>query len=203
MTNDQGTGPLPHGLELAPGVPHVHEDGTECSIAHGEVVSERPADRHLVAVYASDMATYLLAWGRELGFDTALLEPEPVKVTDAHRANADAVLHDPAEVPIDTMTDVVVTDHHRNDLGPVMAPLLKARPRWLGIMGSPRHVGPHAAALGAEGIDPALIATVHRPIGLDIGSKAPAEIALSTLAGLLADRNGRSGGTPHDVAATR
>jgi xanthine dehydrogenase accessory factor len=37
---------------------------------------------------------------------------------------------------------------------------------------------------------------VHRPIGLDIGSRAPAEIALSTLAGLLADRNGRSG-APH------
>jgi xanthine dehydrogenase accessory factor len=38
---------------------------------------------------------------------------------------------------------------------------------------------------------------VHRPIGLDIGSRAPAEIALSTLAGLLADRNGRSGGFAH------
>jgi len=32
---------------------------------------------------------------------------------------------------------------------------------------------------------------VHWPIGLDIGS---VEIALSTMAGLLADRNGRPGG---------
>ena len=38
---------------------------------------------------------------------------------------------------------------------------------------------------------------MHRPIGLDIGSKAPAEIAVSTLAGLLADRNGRAGGFAH------
>ena len=41
------------------------------------------------------------------------------------------------------------------------------------------------------------IALVHRPIGLDIGSREPAEIALSTLAGLLADRNGRPGGFAH------
>ena len=49
------------------------------------------------------------------------------------------------------------------------------------------------AALTALGVPPEEIARVHRPIGLDIGSKTPPEIALSTLAGLLADRNGRSG----------
>jgi len=35
---------------------------------------------------------------------------------------------------------------------------------------------------------------VLRPIGLNIGSRSPPEIAVSTLAGLLADRNGRPGG---------
>ena len=38
------------------------------------------------------------------------------------------------------------------------------------------------------------IARVHRPIGLNIGSRIPPEIAVATLAGLLADRNGRPGG---------
>jgi xanthine/CO dehydrogenase XdhC/CoxF family maturation factor len=38
------------------------------------------------------------------------------------------------------------------------------------------------------------ISRVHRPIGLNIGSHTPAEIALATLAGLIADRNGRPGG---------
>jgi xanthine dehydrogenase accessory factor len=35
---------------------------------------------------------------------------------------------------------------------------------------------------------------VHRPIGLNIGSKAPAEIAIATIAGLIAERNGAPGG---------
>jgi xanthine/CO dehydrogenase XdhC/CoxF family maturation factor len=38
------------------------------------------------------------------------------------------------------------------------------------------------------------IARVHRPIGLNIGARTPAEIAIATLAGLIADRNGRPGG---------
>jgi xanthine/CO dehydrogenase XdhC/CoxF family maturation factor len=61
-------------------------------------------------------------------------------------------------------------------------------------MGSPRHTAPHVAALKERGFDDSDIARVHRPIGLDIGSRSPAEIAIATLAGLIADRNGRAGG---------
>ncbi|GGI09802.1 XdhC family protein [Egicoccus halophilus] len=167
-----------------------------CEVAHGTAADtgDMPeAARRLVAVYAGAVASYLLHWGREVGFQTVLLEPDRALVTRGHRAGADAVHHDPSQVSLHD-ADVVVTDHHRGDLGAVMAPLVRARPRWIGILGSPRHDGPHHAALAAEGVDEALIATVRRPIGLDIGSKTPAEIALSTLAGLLADRNGRAGG---------
>jgi xanthine dehydrogenase accessory factor len=43
-------------------------------------------------------------------------------------------------------------------------------------------------------VSEAEIARVHRPVGLNIGSRTPAEIAVATLAGLIADRNGRPGG---------
>jgi xanthine dehydrogenase accessory factor len=89
---------------------------------------------------------------------------------------------------------VVVTDHNREELGRLLRDALAARTRWIGLMGNPRHEGPHVAALTALGVPPAEIARVHRPIGLDIGSKSPAEIAVSTVAGLLADRAGRAGG---------
>ena len=93
--------------------------------------------------------------------------------------------------------DVVVTDHHRDELGELLRDALVRPARWIGVMGNPRHEGPHVAALTALGVPPEQIARVHRPIGLDIGSRAPAEIAVSTLAGLLADRNGRAGGFAH------
>jgi xanthine dehydrogenase accessory factor len=177
--------------------PHVddgHADGSDCATAHGEAADDRPPAGTLVAVYAGPVAEVLLRWGRELGYRTVLFEPDPDRPSDTHRAAADEVVTDAGDLHLDATTDVVVTDHHRDRLGPVMAPLVRARPRWIGIMGSPRHAGPHVAALAAEGVDDVLVATVHRPIGLDIGSRTPAEIALSTLAGLVADRNGRTGG---------
>lgn len=167
-----------------------------CAVAHAAAPAAVPADRRLVVVYATALGSFLAHWGRELGFAATLLEPQTSSVTRAHRAGVDAVLHDPAQVPVDATTDVVVTDHHRDDLGAVMTPLVHAQPRWIGIIGSPRHEGPHVAALTAAGVDAAMIATVQRPIGVDIGSRTPPEIALSILAGLIADRNGRGGGLP-------
>jgi xanthine dehydrogenase accessory factor len=188
-TSNDPTGdvrPEPHRHDPLP-----HEHGAECAVAHGDAPLPDHPDRELVAVYATALASYLLHWGRELGFRTTLVEPDPERVTRGHGASADGVFHDPWNAPVGRHTDVVVTDHHRDDLGPTMAPLVRASPRWIGIIGSVRHDGPHVGALADQGVDDRLIATVRRPIGLDIGSKAPAEIALSVLAGLLADRNGR------------
>jgi len=102
------------------------------------------------------------------------------------------VAADPAVLHGDA--DVVVTDHHRAELGPVLRDVLAGTPRWIGVMGNARHAGPHVPALAELGVPDAEIARVHRPIGLNIGSRTPPEIALSALAGLLADRNDRPGG---------
>ncbi|MBB5157714.1 XdhC family protein [Saccharopolyspora phatthalungensis] len=158
-----------------------------CAVAHGEVPVE-PGGRTLAAVFASPVAEYLLRYGRDLGFRPLLIEPDAER---AASAGPDAV----SAVPeLDADADVVVTDHHRAELGPVLREVLKHDVRWVGIMGNPRHVGPHVAALQDLGVPDAEIKRVHRPIGLNIGSRTPPEIAIATLAGLLADRNGKPGG---------
>ena len=154
------------------------------------------ADRLLVAVFASPVAEVLVRWGAELGFRTVLVEPGDLAV----EVRADRTVQGFAELDdelADGTADVVVTDHHRDELGELLRDALARPARWIGVMGNPRHEGPHIAALTALGVPPEEIARVHRPIGLDIGSKQPAEIAVSTLAGLLADRNGRAGGFAH------
>jgi xanthine dehydrogenase accessory factor len=154
------------------------------------------ADRLLVAVFASPVAQILVRWGSELGFRTVLVEPgvADVEVPADRTVAGFAELDD--ELAAGT-ADVVVTDHHRDELGELLRDALARPTRWIGVMGNPRLEGPHVAALAALGVPEAEVARVHRPIGLDIGSRAPAEIAVSTLAGLLADRNGRSGGFAH------
>ena len=158
-----------------------------CGVAHGSPAPEATG-RVLVAVFASPVAEVLLRWAPELGFRAVLLDPDPARGADATGLSDLADLAD---------ADLVVTDHHRPELGEVLRDALAREVRWVGVMGNPRHEGPHVAALAALGVPPEEVARVHRPIGLDIGSRAPAEIALSTLAGLLADRNGRAGGFAH------
>ena len=149
-------------------------DSQACALAHG-AVSPAPDGRAVVAVFDSPVATHLLHFAATLGFQVALTE-------------------DLQGVEVTKNTDIVVTDHDRAELGVVLQAALATDARWIGVMGSPRHTAPHIAALQQLGVAAADIARVHRPIGLNIGSRTPAEIALATLAGLVADRNDRPGG---------
>jgi xanthine/CO dehydrogenase XdhC/CoxF family maturation factor len=180
-------------VDPACAVAHSDVPGPADALAHGQAPA--PVDgRTLVAVFASPVARSLLHFARDTGFRTVLYEPLPDRVTDADRGVADVVVGaaDPALLHPDA--DVVVTDHHRAELGEVLRDVLAGTPRWVGVMGNPRHAGPHVEALTALGVPTADIDRVHRPIGLNIGSRTPPEIALSALAGLLADRNDRPGG---------
>ncbi|GAA3345268.1 XdhC family protein [Amorphoplanes nipponensis] len=150
--------------------------------------------RRLVAVFSSPVAEVLLRFGVELGFRSVLVEPDPTRLLGPPRPHGDTFVSDLAAARIDEHTDVVLTDHHRPEIGAVLKEVLAGRPRWVGIVGNPKHEGPHVAALKELGVGDEDIARVHRPVGLNIGSRAPAEIAVAILAGLLADRNDRPGG---------
>jgi len=174
---------------------HSHEEDPTCAVAHGAVPTPAvsgAAERTLVAVFASPVAGYLLRYGADVGFRGFLLEPDEARAAGAAALGFPVLTAAPDD--LDDTVDVVVTDHHRPELGVVLRDALGTKARWIGLMGNPRHVGPHVEMLTELGVPAAEIARVHRPIGLNIGSRTPPEIALSALAGLLADRNGRSGG---------
>ncbi|MEU8074282.1 XdhC family protein [Catellatospora citrea] len=164
-----------------------------CAAAHGDLPAQHGA-RTLVAVFASPVADLLLHFGHDLGYRTVLVEPDLHRIETATRPDhlrlASSV--DPSFADADA--DVVVTDHDRPELGAILDAALQTRARWIGVMGSPRHTAPHVAALRERGVAETAVARVHRPIGLNIGSRTPAEIAVATLAGLIADRNDRPGG---------
>jgi xanthine dehydrogenase accessory factor len=169
------------------------DEDPACAVARGDQPGS-DEDRRLVVVFASAVARHMMHFGRHLGYETVLVDPAGAE----EEADADTVVTTVDQVEIDANSDVVVTDHHRPELGPVLRDVLKYAPRWVGVMGSPRHVAPHVAALTELGVSQTDIDRVHRPIGLNIGSRTPPEIALATLTGLIADRTGHPGGFVFD-----
>jgi xanthine dehydrogenase accessory factor len=168
---------------------HVHD--ASCAVAHG-AAPPPVATKALAAVFASPVASYLLRYGADAGYRVILVEPDPerAKAADTERVE---LVDSLAGIAGDNV-DVVVTDHHRPELGVHLRDALAGGARWVGIMGNPRHPAPHVPALTELGVTASEISKVHRPIGVNIGSKTPPEIAISTLAGLIADRNGKPGG---------
>ena len=150
--------------------------------------------RKLVAVFQSPVSDFLLRLGIDLGFHSVLVEPDPSRLSVLPQPQGDKVVRDLAAAGLDEHTDVVLTDHHRAEIGPILQEALAARTRWIGIMGKPSIEGPHVAALRGLSVPDEQITRVHRPVGLNIGSRTPAEIAVATLAGLIADRNNKPGG---------
>jgi xanthine dehydrogenase accessory factor len=150
--------------------------------------------RRLVVVFESAIAEAMLRLAVEVGFQSVLVEPDTTELQGTPRPHGDLFVSDLAAAHLDADTDVVLTDHNRSELGPILKEALKATTRWVGIVGNPKKEGPHVAALRSLGVPDEQIARVHRPVGLNIGSRTPAEIAIATLAGLIADRNQRPGG---------
>jgi xanthine dehydrogenase accessory factor len=194
MAEENDTCSVAHG-GTSQAVPHATPQATLHATAPGSAPaagSVAPAgDRALAAVFASPVAGFLLRYAADVGYRGVLVEPDRARASGARMAGFTV-----ADLMPDNLdgADVVVTDHHREELGYLLRDALAAKARWVGIMGNPHHAGPHVAALEALGVAPGDIARVHRPIGLNIGSRTPPEIAISTLAGLLADRNSRPGG---------
>jgi len=93
-----------------------------------------------------------------------------------------------AGFPFDAATyAVIMTRGHLLDLACVRAVL--GRPfRYAGFMGSGRKTRMILEQVAKDGFDPARIATLWAPIGLDIGAETPAELAVAVLGELIAVR---------------
>jgi molybdopterin adenylyltransferase len=168
-----------------------------------EVFLEPRAPRSaLVVLGATPVAVWLLRWGRDLGYATVLVEPRAERVTSEHKELADQVVADPDSLDLPGAVDAVHTDHDAPRLAEHVGALVLGGARFVGVMSSSRHASPHLDALRRLGLPEEQVAAIRSPVGIDIGSRSPQEIALSILAGLVAARTGRPGGWLDRRAAT-
>jgi xanthine dehydrogenase accessory factor len=94
-----------------------------------------------------------------------------------------------------TRSDVVVVLSH--DLavsGSALQAAVATRAGYIGALGSRRTQAARAEWLTSHGVDPAALARINGPAGLDIGANTPGEVAISILAAAIAARAGADGG---------
>jgi xanthine dehydrogenase accessory factor len=114
---------------------------------------------------------------------TAFATPERFPDVPVRTEWPNAVL---PEIGIDRYTAIVALTHDPKIDDPALAAALQSECFYIGALGSRKTHQRRVQRLMASGFTEADLARIHAPIGLDIGSVSPAEIAVSILAEIVA-----------------
>jgi len=150
-----------------------------------------PAPRLLV-FGVSPAAQALARLGLVMGYTIDAIDPEADRATfpDAERVSADLRGLELADRPASQrhrLFAVVATLGQHDEEAIVQA--LAVEPAYLGVVASRKRFGEIANTLKARGVTTAALARVTNPAGIDIGARAPEEIALSILAEIVRVRH--------------
>lgn len=150
-----------------------------------------------LVVLGGDPTALAIAWlGVHAGFETTLIRPKgpesppPFEVAYLRDEPAEAL----AKVGLDPWTAVAVATHEAELDHAALTVALPSRAPYVGALGARRRADDRIAWLRAAGVMEGDIARLRTPIGLDIGGKAPWEVAISVLAEITAVRYARESG---------
>jgi xanthine dehydrogenase accessory factor len=94
------------------------------------------------------------------------------------------------ELQLDPHSAVIAVTHDPKLDDMVLLEALKSPAFYVGALGSRGNTAKRKERLALFDLTPAEIGRLHGPIGLDLGSKTPAEIAVSIVAEIIAVKNG-------------
>ena len=140
----------------------------------------------MIVVGAVHIAQALLPMARACGFDPVLIDPRGA-FGSADRFPGEVIVEDwpdeaMSQLAPDSRTAVVTLTHDPKLDDPAIVQTLRSKAFYLGCLGSTRTHAKRVARLEETGFSPDEIARIHAPVGLDLGGRAPAEIAVSIMA---------------------
>ncbi len=140
----------------------------------------------LIVVGAVHIAQALVPMARIAGFDPVIIEPRASFGSQARFPGVTIIEDWPDEameqIGVDGRTAVVLLTHDPKLDDPALIIALRNTPYYIGALGSKRTHAKRIERMSAHGFSETDIGRIHGPIGLDIGSATPSEIALSILA---------------------
>ena len=173
-------------------------DGAQAADIEGEryliqTVSRPP---RLFIIGAVHIAQKLTPMARLAGYDVLLLDPRPAFASASRFPDVEIINDWPQEampkLSLDSRSAVVTLSHDAKIDEPALQAALESDAFYIGALGSKKNHARRLERLGAAGFDDAALARVHGPIGLPLGGRSPAEIAIAILAQITRARYPRS-----------
>ena len=146
----------------------------------------------LVIAGGGHVALAIARQAQLLDFDVTILEDRP-EFAQPDRFGGATVVHGDVPSALASFSYgwssyiVIATRGHKLDADCVLA-AVTTRARYIGLLGSRRKTILIADMLREHGIADERIRAIHAPVGLDLGGRTPAEIALSVLAEITKER---------------
>ena len=158
----------------------VEIDGSDCFVA----VHNPPLE--MVIIGAVHIAQVLAPMASLAEYGVRIIDPRTAFATK-ERFPGVVLTHDwpdeaLAKQPLGPRSALIALTHDPKLDDPALAAALQSNCFYIGALGSKKTHAGRLARLKAHGFSDDALKRIHGPIGLDIGAKTPAEIAISILA---------------------
>lgn len=178
----------------------LHTDAAVVTESRDGVVFVHPFNPplRLAIVGAVHIAQHLSELATRLGYDVTVVDPRRGFLTETRFPDVALEARWPDEAleafGLDARSAVVTLSHDSKIDEPALSVALRSSAFYVGALGSRRTQEKRRARLLEAGLATADLDRIHGPVGLDLGAKSPAEIALSVAAELTATLRGRGEG---------
>ncbi len=165
----------------------LHDDRSgRIDAAEGDLfVQALNPPKRLILVGAVHIAQSLVPMAQIAGYDVIIIDPRGAFATKDRFPDVQLTEDWPDEamekLTPDHRTAVVTLTHDPKLDDPALTVALRSEVFYIGALGSNRTHNARCGRLRDAGFGEAEIARIHGPVGLDIGAKSPAEIAVSIL----------------------
>jgi len=148
----------------------------------------------LVIIGAGQLSRYVAEFARPLGYEVIVCDPraEYTQGFDVEGVRLESDMPDDVvrALATDTRSAVLALTHDPRLDDMALMEALESPAFYVGAIGSMGNQGKRSRRLIELGVAKARLGALHGPVGLPIGSKTPAEIAVAVVAELVASRNG-------------
>lgn len=157
------------------------------------------SEPRLVICGAGHVGAHLARLARMLGYSTTLIDDRADFVARERFPDTEIKLvaartwTESVEREVGRNVYVAVVTRGHNEDEECLRAVLRAGPRYVGMIGSRRRTNIVLERLREQGVSEDTLREVRAPVGLDIGAISPEEVALAILAEIVAERRGGTG----------